>query len=73
LPAVALCTALGVAAALAEPPKPPSYLSTKHVHIETAGRGATHTKTAKRNADAPGKAASERAASSKKSSGRYAA
>ena len=39
LPAVAFCTALGVAAALAEPPKPPSYLSTKHVHIESAGRG----------------------------------
>ena len=39
VPAVAFCTVLGVAAALAEPPKPPSYLSTKHVHIESAGRG----------------------------------
>jgi peptidoglycan/LPS O-acetylase OafA/YrhL len=40
-PLVILCAALGVATARAEPPKPPAYLSTKHVHIETADRGTS--------------------------------
>jgi hypothetical protein len=31
---VMLCAALGVAVAKAEPPEPPSYLSTKKIHIE---------------------------------------
>jgi peptidoglycan/LPS O-acetylase OafA/YrhL len=47
LPALAVCTALGVAVALAEPPNPPSYLSTKHVHIEAAGRGTARSATVK--------------------------
>jgi hypothetical protein len=67
---VALCTALGVAAALAEPPKPPSYLSTKHVHIETASRG--ETQKAQGNAGASDETASDRASSSRKASGRQA-
>jgi peptidoglycan/LPS O-acetylase OafA/YrhL len=65
LPVVALCTALGVAAALAEPPKPPSYLSTKHVRIETADRGE-----AQKNTGASEEAAPDRTASSRKASGR---
>jgi hypothetical protein len=42
VPTVTLCAALGVATALAKPPEKPEYLSTKHVHIETAGRGTEH-------------------------------
>ena len=42
VPAVTLCAALGVATALAKPPEKPEYVSTKHVHIETAGRGSEH-------------------------------
>jgi peptidoglycan/LPS O-acetylase OafA/YrhL len=71
LPAVVLCTALGVAAALAEPPKPPSYLSTKHVRIETGGRG--EAQKAQGNAGASEEAASDRTAHSRKASGRHAA
>jgi peptidoglycan/LPS O-acetylase OafA/YrhL len=51
LPAVAVGTALGVAVALAEPPKPPSYLSTEHVHIETADRGTARSATANEGRD----------------------
>jgi peptidoglycan/LPS O-acetylase OafA/YrhL len=42
VPAVTLCAALGVATALAKPPEKPEYISTKHVHIETTGRGTEH-------------------------------
>ena len=66
LPAVAICTALGVAAALAEPPKPPSYLSTKHVRIETGGRG--ETQKAQSNAGASQEDAPDGTASSRKAS-----
>ncbi len=41
VPVVGLCMVLGVAVALAEPPKPPSYASTEHVRIESADRGGT--------------------------------
>jgi hypothetical protein len=66
LPVVALCIVLGVAAALAEPPKPPSYVSTKHVRIETAGRGEAQ------NVGSSGGTASDRAAPSRKAAGRNA-
>jgi hypothetical protein len=62
VPAVTLCAALGVAAALAKPPEKPEYLSTRHVHIETAVRGTAHTNTAEGGASEKG--ASEAAASS---------
>ena len=67
LPAVAICAALGVAAALAEPPKPPSYLSTKHVRIETGGRG--EAQKAQSNAGASEEDARDGTASSRKASG----
>ena len=70
LPAMALCIVLGVAAALAEPPKPPSYVSTKHVRIETAGRG--ETQKAQGNSGTSEEAASDRAAPSRKAGVRYA-
>jgi peptidoglycan/LPS O-acetylase OafA/YrhL len=63
--AMTLCIVLSVAAALAESPKPPSYLSTKHVRIEAAGRG--ETQKAQGNAGA-----SEGAAPSRKAGGRHA-
>ena len=66
LPVVALCIVLGVAAALAEPPKPPSYASTEHVRIETAGRGEAQ------NVRSSGGTASDRAAPSRKAAGRNA-
>src|SRR5215212_7881387 len=66
LPVVALCIVLGVAAALAEPPKPPSYVSTKHVRIETADRGEAQ------NVGSSGGTASDRAAPSRKAAGRNA-
>src|SRR5215204_5969121 len=66
LPLVALCILLGVAAALAEPPKPPSYVSTEHVRIETAGRGEAQ------NVRSSGGTASDRAAPSRKAAGRNA-
>ena len=66
MPVVALCMVLGVAAAFAEPPKPPSYVSTKHVRIETADHGGTQ------NAGASEEAASDRAAPSTKAGGQNA-
>jgi hypothetical protein len=68
---VAICTALGVAAALAEPPKPPSYLSTKHVRIETGGRG--ETQKTQSNVGASEEDAPDRTAPSRTASGRHAA
>jgi peptidoglycan/LPS O-acetylase OafA/YrhL len=70
MPAMALCIVLGVAAALAEPPKPPSYVSTKHVRIETAGRG--ETQKAQGNAGTSEEAASDTAAPSRKAGARHA-
>jgi hypothetical protein len=70
LPIVALCMVLGVAAALAEPPKPPSYVSTKHVRIESADRG--EAQNALGNAGASKEAASHRTAPSRKADGRNA-
>jgi peptidoglycan/LPS O-acetylase OafA/YrhL len=70
LPVVALCMVLGVAAALAEPPKPPSYVSTKHVRIESADRG--ETQNARGNAGASKEAASHRTVPSRKADGRNA-
>ncbi|HEX5850984.1 MAG TPA: acyltransferase family protein [Rubrobacter sp.] len=66
LPIAALCMALGVATALAEPPKPPSYASTKHVRIES-GDQARAQKTG-----APGKDASGKAGPSESTGGRHA-
>jgi peptidoglycan/LPS O-acetylase OafA/YrhL len=56
LPILALCMALGVATALAEPPKPPSYASTKHVRIESGGQAETQKAGATKD-DAPGRGA----------------
>ena len=67
LPIVALCTVLGIATALAEPPKPPSYASTEHVRIEGGG----HSQTQK--AGAPEDGASNGAAPSSRADGRHAA
>jgi peptidoglycan/LPS O-acetylase OafA/YrhL len=62
VPVVALCMVLGVAVALAEPPKPPSYASTEHVRIEGADRGGTQ--------NAPGDAGVSDKALSGKAGGR---
>ena len=57
-------------AALAEPPKPPSYVSTKHVRIETAGRG--ETQKAQGNSGTSEEAVCDRAAPFRKAGGRHA-
>ena len=62
VPAVTLCAALVVATALAKSPEKPEYLSTKHVHIETAGGGTEHKSKAEGGASEKG--ASEAAAQS---------
>jgi hypothetical protein len=62
LPILALCMVLGVAAALAEPPKPPSYISTKHVRIEAADRGGAQGAGASKEAASDGAEPSKRAA-----------
>jgi peptidoglycan/LPS O-acetylase OafA/YrhL len=48
VPAMALCAALGVTVAHAKPPEPPSYLSTKKVHIEASDPTSEAGKTAKK-------------------------
>jgi peptidoglycan/LPS O-acetylase OafA/YrhL len=67
VPAVVLCAALGVAVAGAQPPEPPSYISTKEIHtkgpLDTPGAAAT-IKTTRSRARAPVTAAKADAGSS---------
>jgi peptidoglycan/LPS O-acetylase OafA/YrhL len=65
VPAMAFCAVLGVAVAHAKPPEPPSYLSTKKVHIEASDPTSEPGKAAEKatsNIGASASAAKEKTA-----------
>jgi peptidoglycan/LPS O-acetylase OafA/YrhL len=58
VPAMAFCAVLGVAVAHAKPPEPPSYLSTKKVHIEASDPASEPGKAAEKATSSIGASAS---------------
>jgi peptidoglycan/LPS O-acetylase OafA/YrhL len=65
VPAMAFCAVIGVAVAHAKPPEPPSYLSTKKVHIEASDPTSEPGKAAEKatsNIGASASAAKEKTA-----------